>query len=199
MKVETISQHKGLKTDQFFKHFLQTIESVRAPKIEEHIKLVDELTSAALIVNDRMKNISPNIEQERSGGVLTISGANAQEDFLAVKQIGDVPLAKAKKYTTYSLGKTGILIANPDMRASSQNLVSDTPLKVEDNIIPGGAIRIGDDILSFSGYNPEDDEALILATAVQSGLSSRQATLTIAHDIGNIRYPEVIDQLLDQG
>ena len=183
---------------------------VQTPFVKDLLKEMDDFTSAEANLNiiqqiygsaqevvERMNRRAPNPSQSRRGGVMTIMSTQKEKEFALALRIGEVtggnPQAenildrkKIDKYTWFSWSKANLLKENSTLIASRQNQdkkVVDYPV-----IIPGGAIRFGDLIISFSGYNAEDDESVVLATSVLSGVITAEESLAISHNLGINRY-----------
>jgi hypothetical protein len=163
---------------------------------EETKPLIDGIFSAAEQVVVRMNTISPNPYEQRTGGVMVVA-RRGDEPFIVVREVGKAK--KIDKYTLFALGKGVILAQNPDATSSRVNV----ELEVSEQLtfggdpLPGGAFTIDENlIIGFSGYSVEDDEAVVLATAVLSGLLSWEESADMALSVSNLRYVQVINNLL---
>ncbi|KKU45958.1 MAG: hypothetical protein UX62_C0007G0015 [Microgenomates group bacterium GW2011_GWA2_46_7] len=158
--------------------------------------LITTLFNAASVVASRMNERNPNPSQQRLGGVMVIAQVG-EDPFMVAQKIGDVTGGnhsaphvldqhKLDKYAWFAYSKARLLVEKPDLLASSQN--TQTPVSEYPALVPGGAVRFGDLILSFSGYSAQDDESIVLATAELAKLEWPGGTLQIATQLGNKRY-----------
>lgn len=178
-------------------YVIETVHQMtERPIPTEYESLVTNLFTSASAVASRLNERQPNPSQKRTGGVMVIARVG-ENPFMAVQKIGavqggnpDAPHLldqyKLDKYTWFAYSKARLLIENPNLLATSQNLDSLAPNYPA--ILPGGAVRFGDLIIGFSGYNAEDDESLVLATAELAQLEWPGDTLNLAQQLGNQRY-----------
>jgi hypothetical protein len=157
-----------------------------------------DIESFATSVVKEISKLEPNPSEGRRGGVLAIARAGENPFFYATK-IGEIVPEKVDKYFRFATAKAAVLVQNPNFNTSRENstLSSDIKLTVDGQEVPAGAIRCdGGLILSYSGFSPEDDENVVLATAVVSGSMNDRTALMIAQITGNIRYERIHEQIV---
>lgn len=159
---------------------------------------VHDIESCAESVVRGISRIERNVSQGRCGGVLVIARGGEKPYLYATQVGGKVRPEKIDKYFTYALAKMAVLVQNPDTTISRENnrLPDDQKLNIEGVEVPGGAVRCKDGtILAFSGFSVDDDESVVLAVAVDSGMLSSQEALKIANFTGNYDYTKIADGL----
>ena len=193
MNPELIGLLPELQVD-FVKNVVkETYELSTSPEDEPQIR---DLFAAASAVVSRINERNPNPSQKRLGGVMVIA-RTGENPLMVVQKIGDViggnlsadnnlDKSKIDKYAWFAYSKARELIENPELIASSQN-TKDSVLNYP-VLVPGGAVRFGDFIISFSGYSPQDDESVALGTAELAQLEWPGGTIEIANQLGNKRY-----------
>lgn len=98
----------------------------------------------------------------RAGGYFSVADAKNGLPLLTIL-IGEVPLNKAPKYREFAEEKNGRLASHPDHQSSYES-------RNPDRNEWGGAIRVMDKLLSFSGLPELGDEALMLETARRASM-----------------------------
>ncbi|GEM_PF-6964986 len=192
-----------LLTQDFTRELLRRINSDLAPDEPTRQRLVDPIFAAAEEIIPLMNDISPNPEEGRRGGVMLIARCGKPEregvdrrpeeiEFIAARAFGNP--AKPDKYLNFAFGKAAVLVQNPKMLCSSQQLEKDR-LTLDGDEIPAGAVRIGEYILSFSGYQQTDDTAFCLTAAVKCGLLDVTKATELASAINNSRFSNIYPQL----
>lgn len=89
-------------------------------------------------------------------------------------KFGDVPESELPNYQKWAMGKVQSLQENPDHVSSRQSRNPDLDRW-------GGAIRAGEYFLSFSGFEEDEDEALVLLLAIELSLLGGSRALEIVH------------------
>lgn len=100
-----------------------------------------------------------NRDLGKKGGLFTLKDRNGRFVF-STHEIGEVPAKKVTKYRNLSREKADRLTANPDHISSWQS-------RDPEEKKYGGAILVGDLILSFSGLTEHGDETVMLLTAMK--------------------------------
>jgi hypothetical protein len=135
----------------------------------------DIIVSHKMTVEQELKlstaTLPENLSEKRKGGVLAIGSRDASWSPI-IRQIGGIGRRKVDKYATYALAKADGLI------------------KYKEVSFKNGWV------ISFSGFAPNIDEAVVLAIGIKLGFTTEQKADKLAIKLGNERWKEVKDRLL---
>jgi hypothetical protein len=177
------------------------VETVQAPTLPADIDFAHDIFEHAESVVSRMEQLEPNQSAERTGGIMVVARGGAFP-FVAIREIAQIKTdkkrtsaEKRKKYTIFALAKAAILLGNPELTSSGQNLnlsTNDMVIHFDEQrnltVVPAGAMRIGEYIVSFSSFLPQDDEAVVLGSAELAQSASPDDIQSLANKLGNQRY-----------
>lgn len=136
-------------------------------------------------------------DKHRHGGYMCIFSSDQKCDPhampLSIVMIGGPPEEKRAKYYELSLekGRRLLLLSRTAGHKSSWQSRNERALHY------GGAIVADGYILSFSGLDELDDEALMLVTGVEDGLMEMDEAHEIARISNNQRFITLSDEVLD--
>ncbi len=156
--------------------------------IEKIIETAKEIFNAPMFL-ETMNPDSPEIP-ERTGGYLCILSNDREHDNdtpLAHHPFGIIKKEKHDRYVKLSEEKAR------RVQNSNITILSSWETRNEAEDKKGGAIRVGEYILSFSGLPELGDEAFMLAVAAQCNLAPLTTLETIAHKSGSF---ELFQKLL---
>lgn len=120
------------------------------------------------------------VPEKRYGGVLMVGRFDESKTVLHLTlPFADVPQSELLNYQRWALGKVKSLEENPTHVTSRQ---SRNPEKDR----WGGAIRARDIFLSFSGFEEDEDEALVILVALDLGLTTEPEALEIMSDSSSL-------------
>ena len=123
-------------------------------------KVIQGLVTLIPHLLSRITPYLPPEERWRTGGWICVMDTSTDPYGRVVlhQRIGEVPDDKMAKYKMFALEKAQRLIRYPDHRTSYQS-------RNEDAEQYGGAIRLKECIIAFSGLPERWDEALVLSAA----------------------------------
>lgn len=119
----------------------------------EEVEVVKGLVNQASSVVNQAASLPENLSQNRNGGFLAMGSRNAGWAPI-IRQIAEIPRGKMKKYATDALAKADGLI--------------------EQREVTGGIAFENGWVISFSGFAPDIDEAVVLAIGIRAGFTTEQ-------------------------
>ncbi|MFH1863473.1 MAG: hypothetical protein ABIJ85_00980 [bacterium] len=149
-----------------------------AKAANEEVEVVINLAKQASLVVGNAAALPENLSEKRKGGILAIGLRDASWAPIS-RQIGEVRRRKVNKYTTDALEKADRLIKH-------------------ESVAEGIAFENGW-VVSFFGFAPDIDEAVVLAIGIKLGFTTEQKTDKLAIELGNKSWKEVKVKLLQAG
>lgn len=191
---------------KLLKSFVTMIEGFRHPTNPEETAYADQWFDAAERVISQMEQLEENQHAARTGGIMVVVGTDG-DGWVAIREIGEISdgagrLARDKrhKYIYFALAKAAFLLMYPEFSASSENekIGKGGQLTYYDGtVIPAGAMIVDDNhLVAFSSFTPQDDESMILATAVEAAHLSLPTALENSRALGNDRFPKIANRVL---